>query len=549
MAGQWFFSSTNWLTFPPGAVAGNGAYTLVVLATNTAINNRFMSLWSASAEQQYLMQDTSKLFGKDDFTSGFGTGITTGTWFVLSISKPAGSGHYRFHVWPYASDGSGTMQHGESAGSANQANTAATAAIHVGRAVGNTGANGIIALAAVWDRQLSDADMDSLKTKSLSAWMALTPKFLASLQNWNGTTGAVDVTGNSGAPTLTGSIDAAANPPSFDFTLGGGGTAVTATYSGTGTASALVVETERAAANYSGSGTASATVSSTGGTTQVTATFSGDGTAAAALVEIERAAALFAGSGSAAAAVSASGGTMSVVASFAGTGTASAVVGAAFARTATFSGDGTPWAFVLEVEALSAGFSGTGTASAAVDTAGGIKTVSAAFGGTGTASAVTGVLLFLTATFAGTGTARAAVRIGGGVYSVETDVADALADVVQAATGATVAVGAVAPAADGGIALTLSGVGDDARQSMRRLMCQIRTRGATQDQREPVALADAVFDVLHGARELPTAGESVIAHIYRVSWVSLGRDENRRWERSDNYYLDLTAPGSALLET
>lgn len=506
MAGQWDFAAANWLTFPPGAVVGSGAYTMVVLTRPDTANNRMFTQWSASAEQQYLMQDTSKLYGKDDFTAGYGTGIAVGAWQIVSISKPAGAGHYRYHVWPYASDGSGTMQHGETAGAANHPDQAATAAIHVGRAVASSGAYGAIALAAIWDRQLSDAEMDTLKTKNLSAWMALTPKFLASLQNWNGTTGAVDVTGNSGAPTLTGTVGTAANPPSFDFTLGGGGTAVTAAYSGTGTASALVVETERAAA-------------------------------------------LFTGSGSAAAAVSASGGTMSVVATFAGSGTASAVVGAAFARTATFAGDGTPWAFVIEVEALSAGFSGTGTAAAAVDTTGGIKTVSAAFGGTGTASAVTGVLLFLTATFAGTGTARAAVRIGGGIYSVETDVADALADVVQAATGATVAVGAVAPAADGGIALTLSGVGDDARQSMRRLMCQIRTRGATQDQREPVALADAVFDVLHGARELPTAGESVIAHIYRVSWVSLGRDENRRWERSDNYYLDLTAPGSALLET
>ena len=324
---------------------------------------------------------------------------------------------------------------------------------------------------------------------------------------------------------------------------------VTATYSGTGTATALAFEVERSAAAFSGSGTASATVTATGGTTQVTATFSGAGTAAAALVEIEQAAALFTGAGSAAAAVSASGGTMSVVASFAGSGTASAVVGAAFARTATFSGDGTPWAFVIEVEALSAGFSGTGTAAATVASSGGTAAVAAPFSGAGTASAALFVLATCTATFAGTGTARASVRIGGGGYSVETDVADALADVVQSATGATVTVGAVAPAADGGIALTLSGVGDDARQSMRRLMCQIRIRGAEQDQREPDVLAGAVFDVLHGARELPTAGQSVIAHIYRVSWVSLGRDQNRRWERSDNYYLDLAAPASALLET
>lgn len=70
---------------------------------------------------------------------------------------------------------------------------------------------------------------------------------------------------------------------------------------------------------------------------------------------------------------------------------------------------------------------------------------------------------------------------------------------------------------------------------------QIRIRGVPDDPRDCDDLADAIFDQLDGAYGLRWGGIPVV-HIWRQSYTSLGQDSNRRWERSENYYLDTMRP-------
>jgi hypothetical protein len=136
------------------------------------------------------------------------------------------------------------------------------------------------------------------------------------------------------------------------------------------------------------------------------------------------------------------------------------------------------------------------------------------------------------------------------VEDVEAEIVEALADLIEAlfdpAVFAVVG-GALNPSPDLGAALNLSLSGDDARQSLRRYTLQVRTR-AGADQREVGQIAERIAVELHGRRAIP-AGASVIAHIWRISSVSLGRDDSRRWQRSDNYLIDVSTPGTEWIET
>lgn len=125
---------------------------------------------------------------------------------------------------------------------------------------------------------------------------------------------------------------------------------------------------------------------------------------------------------------------------------------------------------------------------------------------------------------------------------VEVEIMDAIADLVETiypdpATFAVIA-GGLKPTPDAGAALNLTLVGDDARQSLRRYALQVRTRGGA-DQRDVTGYGEAIADLLHGRRDTP-AGDAVIAHIWRISSIGLGQDTSKRWERSDNYVLDVS---------
>jgi hypothetical protein len=69
---------------------------------------------------------------------------------------------------------------------------------------------------------------------------------------------------------------------------------------------------------------------------------------------------------------------------------------------------------------------------------------------------------------------------------------------------------------------------------------QIRLRAGV-DPRDCDDLADAVYDLLHGASRLTWTGIDVV-QVRRVSYTSLGQDTAGRWERSENYYVDAMRP-------
>lgn len=73
---------------------------------------------------------------------------------------------------------------------------------------------------------------------------------------------------------------------------------------------------------------------------------------------------------------------------------------------------------------------------------------------------------------------------------------------------------------------------------------QVRCRG-TSDPWDVEDLADAAFDVLHGAANL-TFGSVHVVQILRVNSIPLGMDEqDQRWQRSDNYDIDVDLPTTA----
>lgn len=74
---------------------------------------------------------------------------------------------------------------------------------------------------------------------------------------------------------------------------------------------------------------------------------------------------------------------------------------------------------------------------------------------------------------------------------------------------------------------------------------QIRTRAATPDACDD--LADAIWDVLHGAEMLRLgtgAAQVATTLIRRRSTAALGRDAAGRFERVDNYYVNASRPNA-----
>jgi hypothetical protein len=229
MSGSWLIANgLSVITMNPGGAGaiGTGAFTLAGLWNPVSNNSPIMALYNSTNEQRAILQDSQKLYSTNDFTAGFppsGT-ITASTWWLGGVNKPSASAHFRYHLWQYASNGSGTMQHGETTAAANQGNGSTIQTIKLGTFGGSGGTaigNHLGAVFGGWDRELSDAEWDTLKSPNLSAWAALAPKFLIELSGWNGTTGAVDRVGTSTFSSLSGTVGVGAEPPSFNYSLSG----------------------------------------------------------------------------------------------------------------------------------------------------------------------------------------------------------------------------------------------------------------------------------------------------------------------------------------
>lgn len=226
MSGSWVNVAGQYIQMSAGGAAavGSGAHTIVALwqtSNDFNFNGSLASGYNNTTVRRDLFISGGHVFGgpSDSGGSVFGTPRSNATWYVSAVSKPAGSAHPRYHDWTYAADGSGTMNHGEATTSANLSDLGVLDQFHIGD--GETKGNGLIAVVGLWTSALTDANLDTLKSGHLSAWAALSPAELISLQNWNGSTGATAVVGASTQTALVGTVGVGANPPSFDFTVGG----------------------------------------------------------------------------------------------------------------------------------------------------------------------------------------------------------------------------------------------------------------------------------------------------------------------------------------
>lgn len=227
---------TNYLSFSAGSAgaAGTGAFTIAALIQVATGNNNsgWVGLYASSTDTRAIFADSLHLYGVDDFSDGFGT-LSHDTWYLVAITKPAGSNPWRMHLWPYASDGSGTMSHGTSTGAGNHGDGSTITDIRLG--ANEVASNGLIAAAAIWTRVLSDAELDSMKSNLLSSWRDVSggqPAELISLENWNGTSGAAVPIGTSTYSSTTGTVSSGANPPSFNFSLTAANTLTAAPFQG-----------------------------------------------------------------------------------------------------------------------------------------------------------------------------------------------------------------------------------------------------------------------------------------------------------------------------
>lgn len=93
------------------------------------------------------------------------------------------------------------------------------------------------------------------------------------------------------------------------------------------------------------------------------------------------------------------------------------------------------------------------------------------------------------------------------------------------------------------VTLTAVNQGDDISMPLGQVMVQVRGRGLPNRPTDVVKLLDDIFDVLHGATNLVFGSATVIQMNRKVS-VPMGMDDSKRWERADQYYLDVDFPAT-----
>lgn len=103
-----------------------------------------------------------------------------------------------------------------------------------------------------------------------------------------------------------------------------------------------------------------------------------------------------------------------------------------------------------------------------------------------------------------------------------------------------ITVGLLPQSFDRAIALTVYGSEDDPALADSTVLLQARFRGGSTPD-DVNDLAAGLFDLLQGREHFTLSGVPVI-EAHRLSWAGLGTDENRRWERTDNYQLQTHHP-------
>jgi hypothetical protein len=217
----------NYLSFTAGSAgaAGTGAMSIVALVNPAAGNNNagFVGAYASATYTRGIGESSLNLYGPNDFSSGVGP-LTQGNWYVVAVTKSSSTMPWRMHFWAYNATPGGSFTHAVAVGAGNQGNGSTITELRLG-ANGTAQSNGLIAVAGIWTSELTDVQIDTLVSVNLSAWSALGPAELISLENWNGSSGATVPVGTSGFSAATGTVSSGANPPSFNFSIGSSGVA------------------------------------------------------------------------------------------------------------------------------------------------------------------------------------------------------------------------------------------------------------------------------------------------------------------------------------
>lgn len=96
---------------------------------------------------------------------------------------------------------------------------------------------------------------------------------------------------------------------------------------------------------------------------------------------------------------------------------------------------------------------------------------------------------------------------------------------------------------DSVITLSAYPVQDDETFNDSLVGMQVRSRG-TKDPRSVEDIADSVFDALHGLGGIEITAGVWLVLCYRASGTSLPPDGNGRFERTDNYYMQVARPSA-----
>ncbi len=91
------------------------------------------------------------------------------------------------------------------------------------------------------------------------------------------------------------------------------------------------------------------------------------------------------------------------------------------------------------------------------------------------------------------------------------------------------------------IVLTAVNQGDNITDPFGQIMVQARFRGLPGQPLDVDELGDSFFDIFHGTTGLVFASMGAVQMNRKVS-VPNGMDDLKRWERIDQYYLDVAFP-------
>lgn len=93
------------------------------------------------------------------------------------------------------------------------------------------------------------------------------------------------------------------------------------------------------------------------------------------------------------------------------------------------------------------------------------------------------------------------------------------------------------------VVLTAYGSTDAPKENLSTFNVQARFRGLPNAPLDVDDLGDNVFTLLQGAESL-WFGSVFVVQILRKSTLQVGADANQRWERTDNYAIDVNTPAT-----